>query len=42
MQTMYYTRLDVHKRTISYCVKADSGAIHIAGKIPVIRCDLVR
>jgi hypothetical protein len=27
MQTMYYIGLDVHKRTISYCVKDASGAI---------------
>jgi hypothetical protein len=28
MQTMYYVGLDVHKRTISYCVKDGSGMIH--------------
>jgi hypothetical protein len=27
MQPMYYIGLDVHKRTISYCVKDGSGAI---------------
>jgi hypothetical protein len=25
MQSMYYTGLDVHKKTISYCVKDGSG-----------------
>ena len=34
MQTMYYIGLDVHKRTISYCVKDGSGAIHAEGTIP--------
>jgi hypothetical protein len=28
MQTKYYIGLDVHKRTISYCVKDGSGTIH--------------
>jgi hypothetical protein len=27
MQIMYYIGLDVHKRTISYCVKDGSGGI---------------
>jgi len=31
MEAMYYIGLDVHKRTISYCVKGASG-----------RCDTVR
>ena len=26
MQSMYYVGLDVHKKTISYCVKDVSGA----------------
>ena len=34
MQNMYYIGLDVHKRTISYCVKDGSGAIHSEGTIP--------
>ena len=34
MQPMYYIGLDVHKRTISYCVKDSSGKIHAAGSIP--------
>jgi hypothetical protein len=28
MQSMYYTGLDVHKKTISYCMKDGSGCIH--------------
>ncbi|HET8926074.1 MAG TPA: hypothetical protein VFN26_24020 [Candidatus Acidoferrum sp.] len=40
MQTMYYIGLDVHKRTISYCVKDGSGAIHAEGTIPATRFDL--
>src|SRR3982074_2264057 len=42
MQTMYYIGLDVHKRTISYCVKDGSGAIHAEGTIPATRFDLDR
>jgi len=42
MQPMYYIGLDVHKRTISYCVKDASGAIHAAGMIPATRLDLDR
>jgi transposase len=34
MQPMYYIGLDVHKRTISYCVKDVSGTIHAEGTIP--------
>ena len=34
MQTMYYIGLDVHKRTISCCVKDGGGAIHAEGTIP--------
>jgi hypothetical protein len=30
---MYYIGLDVHKRTISYCVKDAAGKIHQEGKI---------
>jgi len=39
---MYYIGLDVHKRTISYCVKDGSGAIHAEGTIPATRFDLDR
>ena len=30
---MYYIGLDVHKKTISYCVKDAAGKIHQEGKI---------
>jgi transposase len=39
---MYYIRLDVHKRTISYCVKDGGGKIHAEGAIPSTRFDLDR
>jgi transposase len=42
MQTMYYIGLDVHKSTISYCVKDGSGTIHAEGTIPATRFDLDR
>ena len=42
MQPMYYIGLDVHKRTISYCVKDSSGAIHSEGSLPATRLDLDR
>jgi predicted NBD/HSP70 family sugar kinase len=42
MQSMYYIGLDVHKRTISYCVKDGSGKIHAEGTIPATRFDLQR
>src|SRR5215472_15061459 len=40
MQPMYYIGLDVHKRTISYCVKDVSGTIHAEGTIPATRFHL--
>jgi hypothetical protein len=40
MQSTYYIGLDFHKRTISYCVKGGSGAIHVEGTIPAARFDL--
>ncbi len=40
MQPVYYIGLDVHRRTISYCMKDGSGAIHAAGTIPATRLDL--
>jgi transposase len=40
MQSMYYIGLDVHKKTISYCVKDGSGRIHAEGAIPATRFDL--
>ena len=30
---MYYIGLDVHKKTISYCVKHASGQVHQEGQI---------
>jgi len=42
MQSMYYIGLDVHRGTISYCVKDGSGAIHSEGTIPAARFDLDR
>ena len=42
MQPMYYIGLDVHKRSISYCVKDSSGTIHSEGLIPATRVDLDR
>jgi transposase len=42
MQPMYYIGLDVHKRTIRYCVKDGSGAIHAEGTLPATRLDLDR
>src|SRR6266699_1373874 len=37
---MYYIGLDVHKRTISYCVKDAAGHVHQQGKIGTTRCEL--
>src|SRR6266852_6168740 len=42
MQSMYYIGLDVHKKTISYCVKDGSGMVHAEGAIPATRWDLDR
>jgi hypothetical protein len=42
MHSMYYIGLDVHKRTISYCVKDGSGKVHADGTIPATRFDLDR
>jgi transposase len=42
METMYYIGLDVHKRTISYCVKESSGKVYCQGQIPATRYDLDR
>src|SRR3982074_2206632 len=42
MQTMYYIGLDVHKRTISYCVKDGGGTIHAERSVPSTRFDLDR
>jgi transposase len=37
---MYYIGLDVHKRTISYCVKDAAGRVHGEGKIGSTRREL--
>src|ERR1700749_2094657 len=39
-KTMYYIGLDVHKRTISYCVKDAAGHVHQEGKIGSTRREL--
>src|SRR5467141_5145587 len=40
METMYYIGLDVHKKTISYCVKDGSGRIYAEGSKPATRLTL--
>src|ERR1700730_6416520 len=40
MTTLNYIGFDVHKKTISYCVKDVSGRIHREGKIGATRCEL--
>jgi len=42
MASMYYIGLDVHKKTISYCVKDVSGRVQGEGTIPATRIDLDR
>ena len=37
---MYYIGLDVHKKTISYCVKDAAGHVHQEGKIGSTRREL--
>jgi transposase len=37
---MYYVGLDVHKKTISYCVKDAAGHVHREGKIGSTRREL--
>ena len=39
-KTMYYIGLDVHKKTISYCVKDAAGQVHGEGKIRSTRQEL--
>ena len=39
-ETMYYIGLDVHKRTISYCVKDAAGRVQMEGKIGSTRREL--
>ena len=40
MDIMYYIGLDVHKKTISYCVKDASGQVHQEGKVGATRWEL--
>jgi transposase len=40
MDIMYYIGLDVHKKTISYCVKDASGQVHQEGKAGATRWEL--
>jgi len=42
MEPMYYIGLDVHKRKISYCVKAGGGKVCAEGSISATRFDLDR
>jgi transposase len=37
---MYYIGLDIHKKTISFCVKDAAGCVHWEGKIGSSRCEL--
>ena len=39
-EIMYYIGLDVHKKTISYCVKDAAGKVHQEGKIGSTRREL--
>ncbi len=39
-ETMYYIGLDVHKKTISFCVKDAAGRVESEGKIGSTRCEL--
>src|SRR6266851_3184341 len=41
MQSMYYIGLDVHKKTISYCVKDGSGRIDANKIADCLRCDFL-
>jgi transposase len=40
MESMYYIGLDVHKKTISYCIKDTSGHVLLEGKIGATRGEL--
>jgi hypothetical protein len=39
-KSMYYIGLDVHKKTISYCVKEVNGQIHSEGTLQATREEL--
>lgn len=40
MEQLYYVGLDIHKRTISYCVKLQNGEIVREGRLGTSRADL--
>jgi transposase len=40
MENTHYIGLDVHKKTIDYCVKDGSGRVHAEAAIPDTRLDL--
>ena len=40
MESMYYIGLDVHKKTISYCIKDRSGQVLQEGKIAATRGEM--
>lgn len=42
METVYYIGLDIHKKTISYCIKTQDGDIFGQGEIPARRKSLGR
>ena len=42
MASMYYIGLDVHKKTISYCVEDAGGGVQREGTIPATHIDLDR
>ena len=42
MENMYYIVFDVHKKTISYCVKDVSSRVYAEGSVPATRFDLDR
>jgi len=37
---MYYIGLDLHKKTISYCVKESAGCVHREGRMGSTRREL--
>ena len=41
-ESMYYMGLDVHKKTISYCVKEVSGQVYAQGTMAATRAELDR
>ncbi|MGH9632571.1 MAG: hypothetical protein ACRD7E_30055 [Bryobacteraceae bacterium] len=41
MNTLHYVGFDVHKKSVSYCIKTAAGAVVRQGKIPAQRGALV-